>query len=402
MGKLCSIFHLRFKNLITVISSTRKAQLVDYILFGWQTSTYKLKGSDQKWFMKPYTQIVEDTGIPKSTLERYLKELNEEGLIERRQALYSRTTEQGNFEVKKGAYIHITDKLLTLLKEPLSSKKPSITIPEKKEATHKENMQEETKKQTTYSHIEKNEGFETLKMRGLYIRDLYTSFNNTITFRKFCPSVDNITLQFLVKQFESIQKFISSGIKEEIPEEIKRLALGTLFNLTFKHQKRFSSPKQIAAEYLYALVNKVFYLPRIQSFNHRNNILAKLLRNNHWRTPKGFYKHFYLGPAFKDKQHIHEQQWQACKQAEIKGDKEEIQEEKNIQLLEIEAQIYEKSTSIEKLTKHLYQQSNEEAIHGIREKIILQRKELQSLWDRQYLIEQGLEPNNSITLDACA
>ena len=31
--------------------------------------------------MKPYAEIVEDTGIPKSTLERYIKELDEEGLL---------------------------------------------------------------------------------------------------------------------------------------------------------------------------------------------------------------------------------------------------------------------------------------------------------------------------------
>ncbi|WP_242602794.1 helix-turn-helix domain-containing protein, partial [Legionella quinlivanii] len=82
-----------------VIPSARKAQLVDYILLGWQTSTYTLKNSSNKWFMKPYAQIVEDTGIPKSTLERYIKELHEEGFIERRQALYSRTRDQGGFEV---------------------------------------------------------------------------------------------------------------------------------------------------------------------------------------------------------------------------------------------------------------------------------------------------------------
>ena len=97
MGNLCYIFHSRFKNLIKVIPSTRKAQLLDYILLGWQTSIYTLKGSDKKWFMKPYSQIVEDTGIPKSTLERYIKELADAGFIERRQALYSRTVWQGTF-----------------------------------------------------------------------------------------------------------------------------------------------------------------------------------------------------------------------------------------------------------------------------------------------------------------
>ena len=111
---LCSIFHARFSHLRTIIPNTRQAQLMDYILLGWQTSTYKLKNSNQKWFMKEFSKIVDETGIALSTLKRYLKEFEDEGLIERRQALYSRNSETG-FDCKKGCYISITSKFIFLL-----------------------------------------------------------------------------------------------------------------------------------------------------------------------------------------------------------------------------------------------------------------------------------------------
>lgn len=162
MGNLCSIFHLRFKKLVRIIKSSRKAQLIDYILLGWQSSTYKLKGSEQKWFMKPYTQIVADTGIPLSTLERYIKELNEEGFITRRQALYSRTRELGEFEVKKGTYICITDKLLSLL----ALEEPANRLAEPLSSNQETNCLKSTP----------NEGSESLNMRESYISDLYKKY----------------------------------------------------------------------------------------------------------------------------------------------------------------------------------------------------------------------------------
>ena len=393
MGNLCSIFHMRFKSLIKVIPSARKAQLVDYILLGWQTSTYTLKNSDHKWFMKPYAEIVEDTGIPRSTLERYIKELHDEGFIERRQALYSRTKEQGGFEVKKGNYIHITDKLLALIK-------PSKLVPEMPPAAapdiHKESndsyqewAQLQDKKEAECKEININEGIDPLKMRGLYISDLYSSFlNNNITFKKLTRSVDKTTLQCLTQQIEAIQNLLYSEIKEEIPDEIKKLVLGTFFNLTFQHKRQFSSPAQLAAEYVFALLNIEFYLPDVTCFNHRNNILAKMLRTNQWRTPKGFYKHFYLGQNFKDKHELREQQWLQTKKKELNPAYEALYEHKDEQMVQLEAQMLAKSNLIEELTASIYQQSSEEMIAKIRQQIQRVKGELECLWQQQEVMEQ--------------
>ncbi|HAU1718446.1 TPA: hypothetical protein JBI80_13855 [Legionella pneumophila] len=396
MGNICSIFHMRFKSLMKVIPSARKAQLVDYILLGWQTSTYKLKNSDRKWFMKPYAEIVEDTGIPKSTLERYIKELHDEGFIERRQALYSRTKEEGGFEVKKGTYIHITEKLLKLIKpsEPVSEKPAASTtdIHNDQNDSHQENKQDQDSIKPECNKFDINEGIDPLKMRGLYISDLYPSFFiNNIIFKKLTRSVDKTTLQRLTKQFETIQNLLYAEIKEEIPDEIKKLVLGTFFNLTFEHKKQCSSPKQLVAEYLFALLNVDFYLPDVACFKHRNNILAKMIRTNQWRTPKGFYKHFYLGQDFKDKQELHDQQWQRQKNKEINQTYDINEEHKDERLIHLEEQMLEKSTLIDELTENIYQQSSEEVILMIREGIQALRKELENLWSQQLLIEQEVE-----------
>ncbi|HFC9843794.1 TPA: helix-turn-helix domain-containing protein [Legionella pneumophila] len=390
-----------------VIPSARKAQLVDYILLGWQTSTYTLKNSDHKWFMKPYAEIVEDTGIPKSTLERYIKELHDEGFIERRQALYSRTKEHGGFEVKKGTYIHITDKLLKLImpSDLVSETSPADTtaIHNDQNYSYQEDKQDKNNIEPECKDVDINEGFESLKMRGLYIRDLYPSlFINNIIFKKLTHSVDKATLQRLTKQFETIRSLLYSEINEEISDEVKKLVLGTFFNLTFEHKKQLSSPKQLVAEYLFALLNIEFYLPDVICFKHRNNILAKMIRENRWRIPKGFYKHFYLGQNFKDQQELREERWQKQKNNEINPNHEMIEEHKDERLIELEVQMLEKSTLLDTLTQSIYQQSSEEIIVTIRERIQEVRQELEYLWHQQFLVEQEIESHALNLIKRCA
>ena len=403
MGNLCSIFHSRFKNLIKVIPSTRKAQLVDYIILGWQTSTFKLKGSDQKWFMKPYTQIVEDTGIPKSTLERYIKELHDDGFIERRQALYSRTTSLGEFEVKKGTYIYITEKLLALINPSESVIRVQVTntadIHNDPNDSYQDNSLHLAHIQPTCSNDEKNEGIDPLILRESYIRDLYPSFLNNIILKKLTHSVDKPQLQGLSQQFETIQQVLYSEIKEEIPAEVKKLVLGTFFNLTFTHQKHFSLPKQVVAEYLFALLNVEFYLPQVHCFKHRNNILSKMIRSNSWKTPKGFYKHFYLGQNFKDQQELREQRWQHEKEREMNRISNPLTELQNPRLMELEAEMLQKSSLIDELTQSIYTQSSEEEIIRIRELIHYARAELEQLWHQQSLLEHELQRPDSDYLE---
>lgn len=406
-GNLCSIFHTRFKHLMKAIPSARKAQLVDYILLGWQNSSYTLKNSSNKWFMKPYSEIVADTGIPKSTLERYIKELHDEGFIERRQALYSRTSVDGGFEVKKGTYIHITEKLLTLIKP---SKTASETPPTIAKDTHnaasdlsQQDHQVQSDKEPECKNLDINEGTDPLKMRGLYISDLYgSSFSNNIIYKKLTRSVDKPTLSRLTKQFEAIQNLLYSEIKEEIPDEVKKLVSGTFFNLTFQHKKQLSSPAQLTAEYMFALLNTEFYLPDVKCFKHRNNILAKMIRTNQWKTPKGFYKHFYLGQDFKDKQELRDERLKHQNNDEMNPLHEVSDTPKDERLIQLEAQMLEKATLLEQLNKSIYLQTCEEDILMIRERIQFVSQELEQLWMKQAAIERELEYDFAADLKNCA
>lgn len=400
MGNLCSIFHSRFRNLIKVIPCARKAQLIDYILLGWQTSTYKLKGSEKKWFMKPYSEISSETGIPQSTLQRYIKELNDSGFIERRQALYSKTNENGVFEIKKGAYLYITKQLLDLLKSFESTSNKNLHNQNKyihndPKASTEDNPSNKDNENPLCTNFNINERIDPLKMRGLYIRDLYISSNNNIKIKQLIQSVDNPSLNRLISQYQSIEKYVSTEIKEEIPEEIKKLILGTFFNLTFEHKKHFSSPGQIVAEYLFSLINTDFCLPDVLDFKNRNNILAKIMRQNKWRTPKGFYTHFYLGQNFKDKKQLHEQQWQKAKECEINPIKSPDSKVINEKLTQIEQQIYEKGALIRELTHSIYQQTNKERISSNQENINKLRNELEYLWGQQSIFEGELERENN-------
>lgn len=408
MGNLCSIFHSKYKNLIKVIPCARKAQLMDYILFGWQSSTYKLKNSNKKWFMKSQSEIVEDTGIALSTLQSYLKQFESDGLIERRQALYSRTTDNNAFEVKKGAYISITEKLLTLLTGNQSPLDRNTSHHQHKVCTNSTNkplreISSSEKINANCTNTNNIKGIENLDLRGLYIRDLYNSHKNNIKLKKSIPSVDNTTRNRLINQHDIIQKYVETQIKEEIPVEIKKLLLGTFFNLTFEHKKQFSSPEQVVAEYLFSLINTEFCLPSVQDFKHRNDILSKLIRNNIWRTPKGFYKHFYLGSNFKDKKELREKQWKHIKEREMKQQSNELALFQHGAALErVEAQIMEKGILIEELTQSIYQQKSEEQISIIRVQINKLRSELNVLYDEQSSIELELEKKEGKTMNLCA
>lgn len=122
-----------------------------------------------------------------------------------------------------------------------------------------------------------------------------------------------------------------------------------------------------------------------------------MIRTNQWRTPKGFYKHFYLGQSFKDKHELLEQQWQQEKDDEINLIYSMNYDEKEDRLIQIESQMYEKSCLIDKLTQSIYQQSNEEVIFKIREQIQSLRLELEYLWHQQTLIEQESEQQHLLT-----
>jgi len=407
MRNLCSIFHARFKRLRELIPNARSAQLMDYILLGWQNSNYKLKDSDQKWFMKEYSKIVDETGIALSTLKRYLKEFEEEGLIERRQALYSRNSETG-FDCKKGCYISITSKFIFLLndKNQNFSIATSLNTNEVQEKPVEQLLNNKSSITSNVDNIvnnsenfNQNETFEKLDLSCSNIRDLYLSIDNNIRDFNFLKNVDKNELPKVKSYLNAFEKTLFNDIKEEIPDEIKHLVLGTFINLVVKHKITLSSPEQVVAEYLFALINTEFFIKNIDCIKHRNNILAKLLRTNQWQTPKGFYNYFYLGKNFKDKNDIREKGWEESKSLEIKGlpDSEYMPEEilidenKHPKLREIEKKISIIYNSIENIEKNLYADKNLDIIEMKSKKLEQLNTVLFKLYDEQNEIEAELE-----------
>ena len=396
MRNLCSIFHARFKRLREIIPNARAAQLMDYILLGWQNSNYKLKDSDQKWFMKEYKKLVEDTGIPLSSLKRYLKDFKDNGLINTKQALYSRSNASG-FEVKKGCYIYITPKLLNLLEPEQSTNVETVNNSESNPLDEEFTLQKSSLNTTICINFDKNELTEKPKMSRSYIRDLYSKLNNNINSQNFIKNVNNQETLRINTLITSIEKTLYSDIKEEIPNEIKNMVFGTFVNLIVKDKIILSSPRQVVAEYIFALLNYDFFLKNVDCIKHRNNILAKLIKANSWKTPKGFYNHFYLGENFKEKSKIREEWWTKTKENEIKTASyfinigHHLNGEKDARLTEIENQMGSVNDAITSLKDKLDTIYDIDEITQTRIKIEELTNELHQLWDLQKNIEEEVE-----------
>jgi hypothetical protein len=79
-----------------------------------------------------------------------------------------------------------------------------------------------------------------------------------------------------------------------------------------------------------------------------------------------------------------------------------IEEQKDERLTQLEVQMLEKSTLLDTLTQSIYQQSSEEMIVTIRERIQEVRRELEHLWHQQILIEQEIESQTLNPIKRCA
>ena len=88
----------------------------------------------------------------------------------------------------------------------------------------------------------------------------------------------------------------------------------TLANLSKQHAIQFNRDEMLA-QCVFALSNDTQF-KGIDSFRHKVNILAKLIRTGQWRVPKGFYNHSSEGQAIREAQVIRERTQAAQKQQE--------------------------------------------------------------------------------------
>ena len=329
MANLSAINHINFARLHDITNNYNKATLLDKLVFWWQISTYTL--DDNKiWFTRSLNQISEDAKISKRSVERYLHEFEEAGFIEKTNKLFK----------KKNLYIRITEKLLLLLvvqpESVESTNRPSIIV--ETDMYHSKPIDDTGNKHPPHLTSSSNNTIinnENKKSSDLFLnqiggtdhanlavsiykdQDLNLKNNNSV-------STPDIVNKFKNKQSQNIPKLkyaIETDLNDLITPQFKKYILGMLSNMQTQHQLVFSNPEQLFAEVVFSVLNKDNQFPGIQDNQHRVNLIAKLLREKRWKTPKGFYNHWDIGSKFKKKKTLQEHAYFESKNEEIYNEK---------------------------------------------------------------------------------
>lgn len=274
--KLSSINHHQFDRLHNITNNYNKATLLDKLIFWWQISTYTLEDGNI-WFTRSITRISEDSKISKRSVERYLQEFQQLGLIEKINVLFK----------KKNLYIRITDKLLRLLGESTEN----IDITYVKNDAHHIN---ETSPSLFLNQVGANDSANLTD--SIYKEeDNNLINNNTVSTPNIVNKISKPNSNYPVYK---IEKTIGDRISIKLKNSIK----GTLLNLQKQNALLFSNPEQLFSEVVFSMINTENQFIGIKDEKHRLNLIAKLLREKRWRTPKGFYNHWDIGALYKQKE----------------------------------------------------------------------------------------------------
>ncbi|WP_131784103.1 hypothetical protein [Legionella gresilensis] len=275
MGNLCSIFHAHFGRLVEYTKSHNKAVFLDKCIFWWQISNYKLNDG-RIWFTRTLAQIANELTLSERSISRYLEEFEKKGLIER--ACKLSASNKNGFRVTKRLYIRVTQKLLDLIQIKEGKVEPGNT-------------------QSTTCSFFKQDGEIEKDKKSVFIdkeKDHNHPVNSTVSFKnnveKLSTPLNNQPL-YPIYQVEEL-------IGERVGERTKNYIKGMMNNLRQSHHVHFSSPEQTFAEIIFTLTNQP-QLKQVETIQHKVQIIAKLLREKRWRTPKGFYNHAAYGQYFK-------------------------------------------------------------------------------------------------------
>ncbi|MGQ3889990.1 hypothetical protein ACQUW5_13290 [Legionella sp. CNM-1927-20] len=262
----------------------KKAVFLDKCIYWWQISKYTL-GNNQIWFTRSITEIANELAISERTVGRYLKELVNNGLLEKTCKL-SASNKKGSFKVTKRLYIRITDKLIHSLQ---STDIKKIPISQKIETESK-----------GCSFLYQNDRIEKDNLSTPIYKDQnYNYLINNIVSQK--DKIENNMSKSEVQRnypYFTVEKIIG----ERIDEQTKNYIKGMMSNLQKQHHIKFSSPEQIFAEIVFTVTNQA-QLKNVETTRHKVQIIAKLLREKRWLTPKGFYNHTDYGYFFKKVPH---------------------------------------------------------------------------------------------------
>lgn len=274
--KLSAINHHQFDRLHNITNNYNKATLLDKLIFWWQISTYTLEDGNI-WFTRSITRISEDSKISKRSVERYLQEFQQLGLIEKINVLFK----------KKNLYIRITDKLLRLLGEPTES----IDITYIKNDIH---HIDETSSSLFLNQVGANDSANLTD--SIYKEEDNNQINNNTV------STPDIVNKILKPNSNYPIYKIEETIGDRISLKLKNTIKGTLLNLQKQDALLFSNPEQLFSEVVFSMINTENQFIGIKDEKHRLNLIAKLLREKRWRTPKGFYNHWDIGALYKQKE----------------------------------------------------------------------------------------------------
>jgi len=330
---LSSVHHASFERLHDLTNNYNQAMLLDKLVYWWQISTYTLDDGNI-WFTRSVGQIAAESRLSVRTVGRYLKAFTDAGYIEKVNRLHK----------KKNLYIRVTEKLLFLIgdkkgvtprgagenpinqPEAETSSAPTCVFSEHIGRTGSANMAESIYKEQDCNILNNNTVSEPCSVTF--------GDNGLETPTPQEPEMDNQPKQPLTTTPEPLTSIaeapitaskypvyaVEQHIGERLTETTKNYIKGTMHNLVTQHEIQFSNPEQVFSEVVFSLMNTEKQFPGIQDMHHRMNLIAKLMREKRWCTPKGFYNHWDVGQVFKAQQEKQAAKIHHLKRQESRGD----------------------------------------------------------------------------------
>ena len=276
-NNIATIYHDRHDQLKLLVGSPAKAEFLSKCIYWWQISKYKIKNSDYIWFTRTTDELAAGAGLSESSVGRYLRDFADKGLIEKR--VIKRFSRKHDQDIAC-LHIRITDKLLALLKTTT------------KNQTISDNEQPDSK------NLPQLDDTPSVNLTDPTINNKGDSPNNS--------TVKHDDVNCGEKQKASFEKTvfpIEKEIGERVSEEIKDQVKGMLCNVLKNQGQGLKHNERLFTEVLFAVTNKEQFKD-VDCMNHRINIAASLIRKKQWRTPKGFYNHWDIGQAFKERDEV--------------------------------------------------------------------------------------------------
>ena len=278
-NNIATIYHDRHDQLKLLVGSPAKAEFLSKCIYWWQISKYKIKNSDYIWFTRTTDELAAGAALSESSVGRYLRDFSDKGLIEKR--VIKRFSRKHDQDIAC-LHIRITNKLVALLKT--ITKKPSTT-----------NQTTNDKEHPDSKNLGQLDDTPSVNLTVPTINNKENSSNNNInTFSQDVVNCGKKQKAIFEKTIFPIEKEIGERISEEIKDQIK----GMLYNVLKQQGQELKHNERLFTEVLFALINPAQF-KSITCMNHRLNIAASLIRKKQWRTPKGFYKYWDIGQAYK-------------------------------------------------------------------------------------------------------